>query len=185
MRIISGTARGTKLFTLDGLNTRPTLDRVKEPLFNILNFKLQDSVVLDLFAGSGALGLEAISRGAEKAIFSENNRDAQKIIEKNIDKTKFNDKAVLIKNDYKKALTFISENNMKCDVVFIDPPYKTELVKNALLGILEKEILNEDAIIILETDEPERIEMQISDLKFEIVDNRKYGRVSLIFLKQN
>ena len=69
MRIISGTARGTKLFTLDGLNTRPTLDRVKEPLFNILNFKLQDSVVLDLFAGSGALGLEAISRGAEKDFF--------------------------------------------------------------------------------------------------------------------
>lgn len=185
MRIISGTARGTKLFTLDGLNTRPTLDRVKEPLFNILNFRLKDSIVLDLFAGSGALGLEAISRGAKKAIFSENNREAQKIIEKNIDKTRFNDKTLLIKNDYKKALIIISEENIKCDLIFIDPPYKTELIKNALLEILEKNILNEDAIIILETDEPERIESQISGLKFEIVDNRKYGRVSLIFLKQN
>lgn len=69
MRIISGTARGTKLYTLDGMNTRPTLDRIKEPLFNIINFDLEDAVVLDLFAGSGALGLEAISRGAKKAFF--------------------------------------------------------------------------------------------------------------------
>ena len=87
MRIISGTARGTKLFTLDGTNTRPTLDRVKEPLFNILNFRLQDAIVLDLFAGSGALGLEAISRGATKAIFCEHDRNAANIIEKNIEKT--------------------------------------------------------------------------------------------------
>ena len=71
MRIISGTARGTKLYTLDGMNTRPTLDRIKEPLFNIINFDLEDAVVLDLFAGSGALGLEAISRGAKKAFFCE------------------------------------------------------------------------------------------------------------------
>ena len=75
MRIISGSARGTKLYTLDGMNTRPTLDRVKEPLFNILNFDLENAVVLDLFAGSGALGLEAISRGAKKAIFCEKNRN--------------------------------------------------------------------------------------------------------------
>ena len=84
MRIISGTARGTKLFTLDGENTRPTLDRVKEPLFNIINFYLEDSVVLDLFAGSGALGLEALSRGAKMAIFCEKNYDAVKVIQRNI-----------------------------------------------------------------------------------------------------
>ena len=76
MRIISGTARGTKLFTLEGLDTRPTLDRVKEPLFNIINFDLEDAVVLDLFAGSGALGLEAISRGAKKVFLCEKNRNA-------------------------------------------------------------------------------------------------------------
>lgn len=185
MRIISGKARGTKLFTLDGLNTRPTLDRVKEPLFNILNFKLEDSVVLDLFAGSGALGLEAISRGAKQAIFSENNREAKKIIEKNIDKTKFTDSVLLINNDYKNALSIVSEKNIKCDVVFIDPPYKTDLIKNALEEILKKDILNEDAIIVLETDEPERIEQDIANLDFEIIDNRKYGRVSLFFLRQN
>lgn len=185
MRIISGKARGTKLFTLDGLNTRPTLDRVKEPLFNILNFKLQDSIVLDLFAGSGALGLESISRGAKLAIFSENNREAKKIIEKNIDKTKFTDNALLINNDYKNVLSIISEKKIKCDVVFIDPPYKTDLIKGALIEILKAEVLNEDAVVVLETDEPIRVEQDISALDFKIIDTRKYGRVSLIFLKQN
>lgn len=185
MRIISGKARGTKLFTLDGLNTRPTLDRVKESLFNILNFKLQDAVVLDLFAGSGALGLESISRGAKQAIFSENNREAQKVIEKNIDKTKSKEQSLLIKSDYENALLTILEKNIKCDVVFIDPPYKTDLIRQALEEILKKNVLKEDAIIVLETDEPERIEQKVADLNFEIIDNRKYGRVSLFFLKQN
>ena len=185
MRIISGKARGTKLFTLDGLNTRPTLDRVKESLFNIMNFKLQDSIGLDLFAGSGALGLEAISRGAKQAIFSENNREAQNIIEKNIDKTKFKEQTLLIKKDYKDALLIIEDKKIKCDVVFIDPPYKTDLIKKSLEEILSRSILNEDAIIVLETDEPERIEQEIADLNFEIIDNRKYGRVNLFFLKQN
>lgn len=185
MRIISGKARGTKLFTLEGLNTRPTLDRVKEALFNILNFKLQDAVVLDLFAGSGALGLESISRGAKQAIFSENNREAQKVIEKNIDKTKTKEQSLLIKSDYRNALLTILEKNIKCDVVFIDPPYKTDLIRQALEEILKKNVLKEDAIIVLETDEPERIEQKVADLNFEIIDNRKYGRVSLFFLKQN
>ena len=107
MRIISGTARGTKLFTLEGLDTRPTLDRVKEPLFNIINFDLEDAVVLDLFAGSGALGLEAISRGAKKVFLCEKNRNAANIVEKNIEKTKFQDQAILIRNDFEKAISFI------------------------------------------------------------------------------
>jgi len=185
MRIISGSARGTKLFTLDGLNTRPTLDRVKEPLFNILNFRLIDSIVLDLFAGSGALGLEAISRGARKAILGENNREAQNIILKNIEKTKFKDRATLIGADFKKVLTIVSKEKIKCDVIFIDPPYKTNLIKKALVEILEMDILNDDAIIVLETDEPGRIEVEIEGLNLRIDDVRKYGRVSLFFLKQN
>jgi len=113
MRIISGTARGTKLFTLDGTNTRPTLDRVKEPLFNILNFRLQDAIVLDLFAGSGALGLEAISRGATKAIFCEHDRNAANIIEKNIEKTRFKDESLLIKGEFEVALKQIKKDGTK------------------------------------------------------------------------
>ena len=185
MRIISGKARGTKLFTLDGINTRPTLDRVKEPLFNILNFKLKDAIVLDLFAGSGALGLEAISRGAKRAIFGENNREAKKVIERNIEKTKFKDNALLINADFKKVIFFLSEKNIKCDVVFIDPPYKTDFIMQSLIEINKYDILNDDSILVLETDEPERIKQEISNLSFEIIDTIKYGRVSLFFLKQN
>ena len=90
MRIISGKARGTKLYTLEGLTTRPTLDRVKESIFNIIQSKIQDSTVLDLFAGSGAIGLEMVSRGASKAILCDKSKDAMEIIEKNIEKMLLN-----------------------------------------------------------------------------------------------
>ena len=184
MRIISGTARGTKLFTLEGLDTRPTLDRVKEPLFNIINFDLEDAVVLDLFAGSGALGLEAISRGAKKVFLCEKNRNAANIVEKNIEKTKFQDQAILIRNDFEKAISFIEQLNEKIDVVFIDPPYKTDLIKKSLEKILDSGILNDDFILSAETDEPERILKDINILNINVFDTRKYGRVSLIFLNR-
>lgn len=184
MRIISGIARGTKLYTLDGINTRPTLDRIKEPLFNILNFKLQDAVVLDLFAGSGALGLESISRGARMAIFCEHNRNAASIVEKNIEKTKFIEKSLLIKSDFEVAIKEIEKKKIKLDVVFLDPPYKTDLIFRSIKQILNSDVLNENAIIILETDEPDRIQNDIRDLNVSIFDIRKYGRVSLIFLNK-
>lgn len=184
MRIISGSARGTKLYTLDGMNTRPTLDRVKEPLFNILNFDLENAVVLDLFAGSGALGLEAISRGAKKAIFCEKNRNAIEIIEKNIEKTRFTNKSLLIKNDFEKGLTYINNQNIKVDIVFIDPPYKTDLAKKSVEKILDIDILNDNFIMVIETDEPERILNDIEDMNITVYDKRKYGRVSIIFLNK-
>lgn len=183
MRIISGTARGMKLFTLDGTNTRPTLDRVKEPLFNILNFRLQNAVVLDLFAGSGALGLEAISRGAIKAIFCEHDRNAADIIKKNIEKTRFNQESLLIKGDFELALRQIKKDGIKIDIVFLDPPYRTELIYKSIDMIINFKILNEDAIVVLETDEPDRIQDEIKDLNVKIFDIRKYGRVSLLFMQ--
>ena len=184
MRIISGSARGAKLYTLEGMNTRPTLDRVKEPLFNILNFDLENAVVLDLFAGSGALGLEAISRGAKKAIFCEKNRNAIEIIEKNIEKTRFTNKSLLIKNDFEKGLTYINNQNIKVDIVFIDPPYKTDLAKKSVEKILDIDILNDNFIMVIETDEPERILNDIEDMNITVYDKRKYGRVSIIFLSK-
>ena len=183
MRIISGTARGTKLYTLDGINTRPTLDRIKEPLFNIINFDLEDAVVLDLFAGSGALGLEAISRGAKKAFFCEKKREAALVVEKNIEKTKFNDKAILIKADFEKAIMQLQNQNEKIDVVFIDPPYKTDFVKKSIDALLVAKILNDNFIMIVETDEPDRILDDIKNIDIDVYDTRKYGRVSLLFLR--
>ena len=99
MRVISGTARGTKLSSIESIKTRPTLDRVKESLFNILQDKIKDKIILDLFAGSGALGIEALSRGAQKAYFCDINYDAIKILKQNLDKTKLTQKAIIINKD--------------------------------------------------------------------------------------
>ena len=107
MRIIAGKYKAKRIEGPKTISTRPTLDRVKEPLFNIINFDLEDAVVLDLFAGSGALGLEAISRGAKKVFLCEKNRNAANIVEKNIEKTNFQDQAILIRNDFEKAISFI------------------------------------------------------------------------------
>lgn len=183
MRIISGTARGTKLFTLDGENTRPTLDRVKEPLFNILNFDLTDSVVLDLFAGSGALGLEALSRGAKMAIFCEKNFDAAKVVQRNIEKTRFNEKSLLIKNDFEKALKQIANDNIKLDIIFLDPPYKTDFVFKSIELIIQNNLLNSDGVIVIETDEIDRIQSGLLNLGIMASDVRKYGRVYLLFIR--
>lgn len=179
MRIISGKARGTKLFTLDGLNTRPTLDRVKEPLFSIIQEYVLDSDVLDLFAGSGALGLEALSRGAKSAILCDNSKEAVDIIYKNITKTKL--KAEVINNDFVKTLKRL--DGRQFDIIFLDPPYETNYLEEAINKILELNLLKENGLIIAETDNQEKVE-KIKKLDITISDIRKYGRVILIFLNR-
>lgn len=181
MRIISGLARGTKLHTLEGENTRPTLDRVKEPLFSIMQNYIKDSVVLDLFSGSGALGLEALSRGAQKAILCDNSYEAIEIIKKNISKTHFEEKTKLLFMDYKKCLLSVNE---KFDIIFIDPPYKLDIAVKSVEIILENNLLSENGIIVIETDEEERETQKIKKLNnIEIINLKTYGRVKLIFLK--
>ncbi|MBR3614517.1 MAG: 16S rRNA (guanine(966)-N(2))-methyltransferase RsmD [Clostridia bacterium] len=182
MRIISGTMRGTKLFTLEGDNTRPTLDRVKEALFSKINFDIQDSIILDLFAGSGALALEALSRGAKKTYLCDNSRDAIKIINQNIEKTKTKDKIVLLNMDYQKALDELQKNEVKLDIVFLDPPYKTNYAEEAAKYIVEHELLNDKGFIIIETDDKEKVLKNIDTNILEIKEIKKYGRVFLLFL---
>ena len=184
MRIISGDFRGTKLFTLEGLNTRPTLDRVKEALFSKINFELQDSVVLVLFAGSGALALESISRGAKEAVLCDSSREAIKIIKQNIEKTKTNEKTLILNLDYKKALEDLKNKDIKFDIVFLDPPYQTDFAEEAVKIIIENKLLNEDAIIILETDNKEKVIKNLDTELIEIKDIKKYGRVDLLFLNR-
>ena len=160
MRIISGKARGKKLYTLEGENTRPTLDRVKESIFNILQNEVEGANILDLFAGSGAIGLEFLSRGAEKAHFKSNvqvyNTDFESCLEK-------------IKNE-----TF--------DIIYLDPPYATEYIRKALEKIIKLNIAKEESLIIVETDDEQRILKEIENIDVEIVDKRKYGRATIIFL---
>ena len=184
MRVISGKARGTKLSSIESLSTRPTLDRVKESLFNIIQNNLKGAVVLDLFAGSGQLGIEALSRGADKAYLCDINRDAVKMIKQNLEKTKLKDKAVVINEDYKKALRTLNTNE-KFDILFIDPPYKEDIAVDSIIDIIHESRLKENGIMIIETDEIERDLREINKIEnIKIIDQRKYGRASLIFIKE-
>lgn len=185
MRIISGKARGTKLYTLDGYEiTRPTLDRVKEALFSKINLELRDSVVLDLFSGSGALGLEALSRGAKCSYLVDNSSQAIKVINQNVDKTRLKNESIVIKSDYLKALEKLKNESIKFDFVFIDPPYKTDYAVKATKFIIENEILKENGKIIIETDIEEYILKELEKICLDIIDVKKYGRVTLIFIKR-
>lgn len=179
MRIISGKARGTKLYTLEGDITRPTLDRVKESLFNIIQNEIVGSSFLDMFSGSGAIGLEAASRGAKEVILCEKNKEAISVIKKNIEKTHLDVK--LYEMPYEKMLESLDK---KIDIVYIDPPYKTDLVYESVKKMLNLDLLGSESLIIIETDEEERVGKQISKLEVEIINKRKYGRINLIFLKR-
>lgn len=183
MRVISGTAKGTKLNSIDNLSTRPTLDRVKEPLFSIIQSYIVDANVLDLFAGSGALGIECLSRGALKCTFCDKSYETIKMLKQNIEKTRFQEKSIVYNVDYKKCLENIKKE--KYDIIFIDPPYKLDIAVDSLKRILQYNILTKEGIIVVETDEQERDLKQIEEIeKIEVIDVRKYGRVKLIFLHE-
>ena len=192
MRIISGSMRGTKLNTLEGLNTRPTLDRVKEALFSKLDFEVNENpVVLDLFSGSGALGLESISRGAKYAVLCDNSRDAIRIINSNVEKTRTQDKTLILNMDYEKALNKCKQDGLKFDLVLLDPPYKTNYAVNATKMIIDLDLLDKDGIIVIESDERESIIQGIKTNvitnydSIELYDEKKYGRVYLFFIRKN
>ena len=172
MRIISGKARGTKLYTLDGTATRPTLDRVKESLFNIIQNDIEDSTVLDLFSGSGAIGLEFLSRGAKRAVLCDSSKDAIKIIKQNVQKTHFEEKVEVYNMEFTKLVERLQ--NQKFDIIYIDPPYATDFIKISLEKIIEYELVNENTKIIVETDDETRILNQIEKMDVEITDKRKY-----------
>lgn len=182
MRVISGTARGTKLSSIDKLSTRPTLDRVKESLFNIIQSKIKDSIILDLFSGSGAIAIEFLSRGAKKAYLCEKNLSAVKMIYSNIEKTKLTSKAVVFNKDYKIVLEELKGKNMQFDFVYLDPPYQADISVDSVKRVLSLNLLKEEGSIIIETDDEKRELLELEKLNIDIIDIRKYGRVSLIFL---
>lgn len=183
MRVISGKLRGTKLYTLEGLETRPTLDRVKESLFNIINFDIKNSTFLDLFAGSGAIGIEAASRGAKKVIMCEKSKQACSIINKNLEKTRLADEVTLYNMDFEKCIE--SKLNEKIDIIFLDPPYKSDYAYKATKLMLEKNIITSNTVIILETDIEQIVENQFENLNLKEINKKKYGRACLLFYKTN
>ena len=185
MRVISGIARGTKLNSIESLSTRPTLDRVKESVFNIIQNQIQDSIILDLFAGSGAIAIEFLSRGANKAYLCEHNSNAIKMIYKNLEKTKLIHKAEVICKDYKKALEILKQENVKLDLIYIDPPYQANIAVDSVSRILSLDLLKEKGNIIIETDDEKRELLELKKIEIEVKDVRKYGRVTLIFLTKS
>ena len=147
MRVISGTARGKVLKTPKGQHTRPTADRVKEALFSIIQFDLPGTRVLDLFGGTGQLGIEALSRGASKACFVDERDDACRLIRDNLRITGFENKAIVLRSDY---LSFLSQTREKFDIILLDPPYAEVFLENSLKMITEIDILQSGGIIVTE-----------------------------------
>jgi len=150
MRIITGRAKGIRLDTLAGEATRPTAERVKEAVFSMLQFDIEGRRVLDLFAGSGQMGLEAISRGAREAVLVDKNRDAISIVKKNIAKTKFSEECRPYCMDYSEYIRRFGGE--KFDIVFLDPPYAAGLYAPALSALLDSEMLKETSLIVCESD---------------------------------
>jgi len=163
MRVISGDLKGRviKGFTLEG--TRPTMDRVKESVFSTIQFSVPNSVCLDLFAGSGSLGIEAISNGASKCYFVDCNKDAIKVLNENISNFNIKDKSIIIKNDYLEALNSFKNKNIKFDIIFLDPPYMMHILNDIIKFISDNNLLNDDGIIICEVDN-NYLETEIGDL---------------------
>ena len=177
MRVISGIARGTKLDSRESISTRPTLDRIKENMFNLIQDKVRDSVVLDLFAGSGQLGIEALSRGADRAYFCDIDKEDIVFLKKNIAKTRLTEKSIVLNADFKKVLKTVNE---RFDLIFIDPPYKSNFVEESLELIFENAILNTDGLIVIETDETQKIQELLDSKSYiNILKTKNYGRVSL------
>lgn len=183
MRIIAGTARSMPLKTIEGKDTRPTTDRIKETLFNILQTEIPGSVFLDLFAGSGGIGLEAVSRGAAKAVFVENSRKAAACIQDNIAFTKFTSKCDLKCMDAVSALRML-ERRYVFDIIFMDPPYGKGLEYEVLAYLKDSSVLTEDTLIIVEESlESDPYEME--QYGFLVTRVKKYKTNQHIFLQKN
>ena len=181
MRIITGSAKGIILKTPEGNNTRPTADRVKEAVFSMLQFDIEDRSVLDLFAGSGQMGLEALSRGAAHATFVDKSKDAIKFIKENAEKTKLNDKSTIYQTDY---LEFIRRNSgTKFDLIFLDPPYAFNMYKPALKSLLENNFIKKSTLIVCESDFKDLFDNDTElENKFKMVKQSKYSKTVITVL---
>lgn len=169
LRIISGKYKGRiiKGFNIEG--TRPTMERVKESLFAMIQNNLKDAIVLDLFAGSGNLGIESLSNGARKAIFVDKNNICAKTIQENIKNLKIEEETLILNKDYKLALKDLINKQIKVDVVFLDPPYHENLLNESLDKLIKSKVLNEDALIVVEYEKESPI------CSLNLLKERRYG----------
>lgn len=172
MRVITGSARGARLEAPEGMDVRPTTDKVKESIFNIIQFDVPDARVLDLFAGSGQLGIEALSRGAESAVFVDNSERSLKFVRGNLTKTRLQDRAVVRKAE---ARQFLSMTRDSFDIALLDPPYRKQIV-NTVLPLLEPK-MSDDGLIVCETASEEELPAELE--RFAIAKEYRYGKIKL------
>lgn len=181
MRVIAGEARSLPLKTPQGPDTRPTTDRIKETLFNMLQSRIPCGVFVDLCSGSGGIGIEAISRGARKAYFVENGREAAKCIADNLHFTRFEDRSVLLKQDVVSAVSSIHEKHV--DLIFMDPPYQAGLEEPVLAALSHASYVDEDTLIIMEADLKKDFSFVYS-YGFEVTREKCYKTNKHIFLQR-
>ena len=175
MQVITGKFKGRKLLSVDSPNTRPTLGRVKESMFDLLNEYIYDSKVLDLFAGSGALGIECLSRGAKSITFVDKDEQCLKVIKRNL--KNILDNVTLIKNEYEDALHNLSKQNEKFNLVLLDPPFDSDYLERTLYLLHKKELLEDGAIILCE--KATKKVLQNYPQKYIILKTRSYGTISV------
>ena len=180
MRVITGSARGIVLKTPDGLSTRPTADRVKEALFSAIQFHIPAAKVLDLFGGTGQLGIEALSRGAKSAVFVDLQESACKLIRENLRRTHLEESSKVIRSDYVAYLKNCSE---KFDIIFLDPPYAEKFLENSLKMITEIDILQSGGIIVAER--PVEKELNVDFPGYERSRDYKYGNVLIAIFRKS
>ncbi|NLJ89898.1 MAG: 16S rRNA (guanine(966)-N(2))-methyltransferase RsmD [Clostridiales bacterium] len=183
MRVIAGTAKSIKLDTISGDKTRPTTDRTKETLYNMIQYDVPDCIFLDLFCGSGAIGIEALSRGAKQAFFIENNKDAITVTKTNLKKTKLDDRAIVIKSDARSSIGELERYNTKFDIIFMDPPYNKSLEEDILLALEDSSLIHDKTIIIVEASKETEFEY-LDKTSLHVYKEKKYKTSKHVFISK-
>lgn len=178
MRVIAGSARGMKLKTPAGRSFRPTTDRVKEALFSILGIRVIGAAVLDLFAGSGALGIEALSRGAESCVFNDQDRGHLSLVRENLRKTGLLERSRVFGLDYRKAIQLLSLEGFQADLILLDPPYREEFIPSAAGEVVSSGLLKNDGLIVVEHAAANRSWID----NYRLIKQKKYGDTMLSFI---
>ncbi len=186
MRIISGTNKGMKLYAPDGMSVRPTSDKIKEAIFNIVGYIDEETIVLDLFSGSGGVGIEFLARGARQCYFVDASHKSLSYVKKNLELCKFKEKAKIIASDYEKAIINLSKEGIKFNYIFADPPYDLNCGLNIAEKVFENNLLERDGMLIIETDKSEKV---IDNIDTDVIKYKEkiYGRtrISLITYGEN
>lgn len=183
MRVIAGTARSLPLHVPEGNDVRPTIDRYKETVFNIVMPYVAGGMTLDIFSGSGSIGVEALSRGAKEAYFVENSGHAMRCIEYNLQFTKLFEKATLLKYDYNKALMMLRDRKLSFDLIYMDPPYDHDLEEPVVELIKECNLLREDGILVIESSHNTDMSFLEEDDRLDIVKSKSFKSCQFTFIK--